>query len=149
MDTSSQIRGRIASWLRSQLRGSIIFLSLFAIFGFWYYEGNNFTDRNIPGTYIADGSSGSDRLTIKADHTYEQDALVDGQKKQASGIWRLSGNVDAHIVFEGSFLNAPTAAVGRDDHYAFGMFDNLFGFLTLTLQSDTVPLTFHKKHLLF
>jgi hypothetical protein len=149
MDTSSQIRERVARWLRSQFRGSIIFLSIFVIFGFWYYEGNNFTDRNIPGTYIADGSGRSDRLTIKADHTYEQDAIVDGQKQQASGVWKLSGNVDAHIVFEGSFLNAPAAAVGRDDHYAFGMFDNLFGFLTLTLQSDTTPLEFHKKYWFF
>jgi hypothetical protein len=143
------MRGLVARWLRSQFRGSIIFLSIFVIFGFWYYEGNNFTDRNIPGTYIADGSGRSDRLAIKADHTYEQNAVVDGQKKQASGIWRLGGNVDAHIVFEGSFLNAPAAAVGRDDHYAFGMFDNLFGFLTLTLQSDTTPLEFHKKYWFF
>jgi hypothetical protein len=124
-------------------------LSIFVIFGFWYYEGNNFTERNIPGTYIADGSGRSDRLMIMADHTYEQDAIVNGQKKQASGVWRLFGNVDAHIVFERSFLNAPAAAVGRDDHYAFGMFDNLFGFLTLTLQSDTTPLEFHKKYRFF
>jgi hypothetical protein len=149
MDTSSQTRGQLARWLRSQFRGSIIFLSIFVIFGFWYYEGNNFTDRNIPGTYVADGSRRFDRLTIKADHSYEQDALVNGQKKHASGIWRLGGNVDAHIVFEGSFLNAPAAAVGRDDHYAFGMFDNLFGFLTLTLQSDSTPLEFHKKYWFF
>jgi hypothetical protein len=143
------MQGHVARWLRGQFRGSIIFLSTFVIFGFWYYEGNNFTDRNIPGTYIADGSGRSDRLTIKPDYTYEQNAVVDGQIKQASGIWILGGNVDAHIVFEGSFLNAPAAAVGRDDHYAFGMFDNLFGFLTLTLQSDRTPLEFHEKYWFF
>jgi hypothetical protein len=67
----------------------------------------------------------------------------------ASGAWSLGGNVDAHIHFEGSFLNAPSEARLQDDNTAFGMFTNNFGFLTLELQSNTTPLQFHKKYLLF
>jgi hypothetical protein len=124
-------------------------LIFFIVFACWYYEGDNFTDKNIPGSYVADGSQNSDILTLLPDHTYEQSALLSGRQAKASGIWRLMGNADAHIMFEGSFLDAPAAAVGQDDHYAFGMFDNLFGYLTLTLQSDSTPLIFHKKHLFF
>lgn len=144
-----QSGNRIATWLRRQYLPSVVFLVLFIVFSFWYYEGDNFTDGNIPGMYVAEDSTNSDVLYLHADHTYEQRALADGQKRNALGTWRLMGNADAHIVFQGTFLNAPAAAVGRDDHYAFGMFDNLFGYLTLTLQSDSTPLIFHKKHLFF
>ncbi len=149
MKRPNHIRVRTARWLRAQLRPSIIFLSVFALFCVWYYEGNNFGDGDIPATYIAVGSNGSNVLTINSDHTYEQNVMAREERKHASGIWRLGGNVDAHIVFEGSFIDAPSAATGQDDHYAFGMFDNFFGYLTLTLQSDTTPLEFHKKHPFF
>jgi hypothetical protein len=112
MKSNAQIRGGTSSWLRKQLVPATAFLALFIVFAFWYYEGNNFTDGNIPGTYVADRSSRSDVLYLRTDHTYEQEDLTNGQKKNASGTWRFMGNADAHIVFEGSFLNAPAAAVG-------------------------------------
>jgi hypothetical protein len=127
----------------------VALLGLFLLFSLWWYEGNNFTDHNLPGTWVANGSSDSDLLILKQDHTYEQTATMQGHIERGAGTWRLSGNADAHIVFEGNFFNAPAAAIGQDDHYAFGMFTNTLGFLTLEFQSDTTPLRFHKKHLLF
>jgi hypothetical protein len=79
---------------------------------------------------------------MKQDHTFEQEiTAADGRSNRITGSWRRFG--EAGVAFSNNFLDAPATAKSKDNVY--GMLDNTFGFWTLTLDSQTAPIKFHKK----
>jgi hypothetical protein len=120
---------------------AVLFIGLFAIG--WWWMGWDFSDWKVAGRYVSNSGDVHNSLQLKPDHTFEQEMIVHGQTKYASGSWRRFGQ--AGVAFSNSFLGASPSAV--TDNNLHGMLDSTFGFITLTLtpRYDATPARFHKQ----
>jgi len=74
----------------------VLSLLVITIPGFWYWEGENFSDGAVCGTYALrlDGETSS--LSLTRDHAFRQELDTAGTVRRAQGSWRVSG--EGHIL---------------------------------------------------
>jgi hypothetical protein len=125
--------------------GSLL-LCAAVLFVWWYIEAENFSDGIVTGEYVLAHDNITQRLTLKRDHTFEQEDTVDGMVHRATGTWRVFSRT-GHMSFSPTFIDAPIAWRGQDKHEVFGLFKNYFGFISLTFFSDNASITTFKKPL--
>ena len=57
----------------------VIFLLITGIFTFWFWEGENFSDRAVAGTYTLQLRREKATLVLKPDHSFQQELDSGGQ----------------------------------------------------------------------
>jgi hypothetical protein len=120
----------------------VIFLLIAGIFTFWFWEGENFSDRAVAGTYITQLRGEKSTLVLKPDHSFQQELDTAGTVKRAEGTWYVFG--EGHIELSKEFLILPGQAVSPSGA-AYGDIVNRLGFVSIALDSDGDGPKFHKK----
>jgi hypothetical protein len=122
----------------------VILLLVFLIYVFWYVEAGNFSDSNVPGTYVLQQNRERSTLILRADHSFQQQLDVEGRVSHASGSWDLfPADSQSHIEFSKEFLKLSGQELAPDGT-AYGQLENMFGLLSITLAPNDGP-TFRKK----
>jgi hypothetical protein len=109
----------------------LAFLLLGVIFVFWYWEGENFSDGAVSGTYMIRSHSDVMVLVLTPDHTFRQQLKNAGTVSRATGTWIVSG--EGHIAFSKEFLVLPGEEVSPAGQ-AYGQIQNWFGFVSIMLE---------------
>jgi hypothetical protein len=123
----------------------IVLLLVCAIAAFWYIEAGNFSEVNVQGVYSANVGGETSTLILGADHKFQQTLNAGGAQVRADGTWRLfPPDSQSHIAFSSTFLLMPGQKKAADGT-AYGSLRNNFGLLLISLYSDTVGPTFHKR----
>jgi hypothetical protein len=123
----------------------VALLLIFLLFGFWYVEAGNFSDSNVPGTYVFQQNGERSTLILRADHSFQQQLEVEGRVSRASGSWRLfPSDSQSHIGFSKEFLKLSNQKINPDGT-AYGGLENIFGLLSITLGPSPDGPTFRKK----
>ena len=63
----------------------VIVLLIIVILSVWYYEGENFGDDAVPGTYSVRLSGEKSTLVLRPDHSFEQELEIAGTASHAYG----------------------------------------------------------------
>lgn len=120
-------------------------LLIAAIFTFWFWEGENFSESAVSGTYTVRIDGEKSTLILRPDHSFQQQLDSGGTVKRAEGTWSVFG--EGHIEFSPEFLIltgeeiSPSGAGGA----AYGVIVNRFGFVSIALNRDGDGPKFHKK----
>jgi hypothetical protein len=120
----------------------VIFLLVISIPIFWYWEGENFSDGAVCGTYALSLDGETSSLILTRDHLFRQQLDSAGTVKRAEGSWRVSG--EGHIAFSKDFLKVPGEEMSPAGQ-AYGQIENWFGLVSITLAPNPDGPRFHKK----
>ena len=120
----------------------VIFLLVISIPIFWYWEGENFSDGAVYGTYALSLDGETSSLILTRDHLFRQQLDNAGTVKRAEGSWRVSG--EGHIAFSKDFLKVPGEEMSPAGQ-AYGQIENWFGLVSITLAPNPDGPRFHKK----
>ncbi|MDP9050761.1 MAG: hypothetical protein M3O31_08580 [Acidobacteriota bacterium] len=115
-----------------------------AIFVWWYVEAEDFSDSRVAGKYVFIHDGVTQQLTLKRDHTFEQEDSVSGTTTHASGTWRVFTST-GHMAFSRSFIDARDEWRGLDDHKVFGIVKNYLGLVSITFDPYSKPVMAFKK----
>ena len=124
------------------VRLSGIFLLITAMGIFYYWEGENFSDGAVSGTYTLQLSGEASTLVLRPDHSFQQELRLPGKVGHAEGTWRVSG--EGHIAFSREFLKVTGEDLSPGGQ-AFGQIENRFGLVWITLAPNPNGPTFHKR----
>ena len=126
---------------RSTNRNASI-LAIAFLLACWWWESWDFNDPFVAGEYISETAGACNVLTLNMDHSFDQQLWQgDRSATHSTGSWRRFG--EAGIAFSTTFLGAAPDSIAKDNVY--GMLDNTFGYHTLTIDSQTKPVRFHKS----
>jgi hypothetical protein len=120
----------------------VIFLLIIAIWVFWYWEGENFSDGAVSGTYALQLNGEASNLVLRPDHSFQQELDSAGTVRRAEGSWRVSG--EGHIAFSTEFLKVSGEEISPAGQ-AYGQIKNWFRLISITLAPNPDGPTFHKK----
>jgi len=126
----------VAAWI------GLVFLLTALVGTFWYWEGENFSDGAVSGTYIHQLNGETSTLVLKPDRSFQQELDVAGTVRRAEGSWRVSG--EGHIAFSGEFLKVSGEEMSPAGQ-AYGQIENWFGVVSITLAPNPDGPRFHKK----
>lgn len=115
-----------------------------ALFVWWYVEAEDFSDGRVAGQYVLTHDGVIQRLTLKSDHTFEQDDLVSGTTTHASGTWRVFSST-GHMAFSSNFIDARDEWRGQDHHEVYAIFKNYLGLVSITFDPYSKPVMAYKK----
>ena len=121
---------------------AMIFLLMAGIFTFWFWEGENFGEGAVSGTYTVRSDGEKSTLILRADHSFQQELDSGGTVKRAEGTWSVSG--EGHIEFSPGFLSIAGEGVSPSGA-AYGVIVNRFGFVSIALNPDGDGPKFHKE----
>jgi hypothetical protein len=127
---------KVAAWI------GIVFLLAVVVGTFWYWEGENFSDGAVSGTYIHHTNGETSTLVLKPDRSFQQELDVAGTVRHAEGSWRVSG--EGHIAFSGEFLRVSGEEMSPAGQ-AYGQIENWFGVVSITLAPNPDGPRFRKK----
>ena len=125
-------------------RIGISILVAVAIFVWWYVEAEDFSDGRVAGRYVFIHDGVTQQLTLRSDHTFEQEDSVSGTITHASGTWRVFSST-GHMAFSSSFIDARDEWRGQDHHEVHGIFKNYLGLVSITFDPYSKPVTAFKK----
>jgi hypothetical protein len=120
----------------------VIFLLITAIFTFWFWEGENFSDRAVAGTYTLQLRGEKATLVLKPDHSFQQELDSAGTVKRAEGGWSVFG--EGHIELSKEFLILPGQETSPSGA-AYGVIVNRFGFVSIAMNPNGDGPRFHKN----
>jgi hypothetical protein len=109
---------------------------------FWYWEGENFSDGAVSGTYTFQLNGEKSILVLTPDHRFQQELDGPGAVRRAEGSWRVSG--EGHIAFSSEFLKVSGEEMSPAGQ-AYGQIENWFGIVSITLAPNPDGPRFHKK----
>jgi hypothetical protein len=124
-----------------RLAGGVLLL-ICLTFVFWYIEAGNFTEANVPGTYIVQRDGEASTLILKSDHSFQQELDRAGMVGHAQGSWRLFG--EGHIAVSRDFMKFSGQEINQDGT-AYGQIKNKFGVLSITVAPNPGGPTFRKS----
>ena len=107
----------------------------------WYFEAGDFSDSAVSGTYVFQTGGGTTAITLRPDHTFQQERSRSRETKYSNGTWRVFG--EGQIAFSDGFVAFPGQFVGRDGT-AYGQIKNWFGIVSITFSQDPDGLTLHR-----
>jgi len=120
-----------------------VILLLTVVLGlFWYWEGENFSDGAVCGTYTLRQNGEVVTLVLTPDHRFQQELDGPGAVRRAEGSWRVSG--EGHIAFSSEFLKVSGEEMSPAGQ-AYGQIENWFGIVSITLAPNPDGPRFHKK----
>jgi hypothetical protein len=128
---------------RSVTVGSILIAVLFVAV-WWYIDAEDFSETQVSGQYTLIHDGITQRLTLKRDHTFEQEDNANGTIKHANGTWRVFSST-GHVAFSSSFLDARDSWRGQEQHDVYAVFKNYFGIISITFDPDTSPVKTYKE----
>jgi len=109
-----------------------IFSLLVVCFVLWYSVASDYGDGVASGTYHLAENGEISTLTLKTDHSFQQELSEHGEVKRASGTWHRVG--EGGISFSKNFLPVSGQELGPDGT-AYADMHKQFGFLVfLTLR---------------
>jgi hypothetical protein len=120
----------------------LIFLLIVVIGVFWYWEGENFSDGAVSGTYVLQLNGETSALVLRSDHSFQQELDVAGTVRRTEGTWRVSG--EGHIAFSGEFLKVSGEEMSPAGQ-AYGQIENRFGLVSITLAPNPDGPRFREK----
>jgi hypothetical protein len=120
----------------------VILLLVVAIPTFWYWEGENFSDGTVSGTYFLQLNGESSTLVLRPDHSFQQELDSAGTVKRVEGNWRVFG--EGHIAFSPEFLKVSGEELSPAEQ-VYGQIQNWFGLVSITLAPNPNGPTFHKE----
>jgi hypothetical protein len=95
-------------------RLSVTFLLIIIGIGvFWYWEGENFTDGAVSGTYVFRLNGETSTLVLRSDHVFEQELESAGMLRRAEGSWSVFG--EGHIEFSPELLRVSGAEISASE----------------------------------
>jgi hypothetical protein len=109
---------------------------------FWYWEGENFSDRAVSGTYTFRLNGETSTLVLRPDHSFQQELDSAGTVRRAEGSWHVFG--EGGIAFSEEFLKVPGEEMGASGR-PYGQIENWFGIVSITLAPNPDGPRFHKK----
>jgi hypothetical protein len=109
---------------------------------FWYWEGENFSDRAVSGTYTFRLNGEGSTLVLRPDHSFQQELDSAGTVRRAVGSWHVFG--EGGIAFSEEFLKVPGKEMGASGR-PYGQIENWFGIVSITLAPNPNGPRFHKK----
>jgi hypothetical protein len=109
---------------------------------FWYWEGENFNDRAVSGTYTFRLNGETSTLVLRPDHSFHQELDSAGTVRRAEGSWHVFG--EGGIAFSKEFLKVPGEEMGASGR-PYGQIENWFGIVSITLAPNPNGPRFHKK----
>jgi hypothetical protein len=109
---------------------------------FWYWEGENFSDRAVSGTYTFRLNGETSTLVLRPDHSFQQELDSAGTVRRAEGSWHVFG--EGGIAFSGEFLKVAGEEMGASGR-PYGQIENWFGIVSITLAPNPDGPRFHKK----
>ena len=121
---------------------AVILLLTVALGLFWYWEGENFSDGAVCGTYTLRQNGEVVTLVLTPDHRFQQELDGPGAVRRAEGSWRVSG--EGHIAFSSEFLKVSGEEMSPAGQ-AYGQIENWFGIVSITLAPNPDGPRFHKK----
>jgi hypothetical protein len=128
----------------AQLSVGIILL-ICLVSAFWYIEAGNFSDANVPGTYIAEQRDETSTLILRPDHTFQQELDSAGTVRRAHGRWSFfPSDSKGHIEFSKEFIVLSGQELNPDGT-AFGQLENRFGLLSISIAPTPGGPTFRKR----
>ena len=131
---------RAKTTLRTWLTLSLLLIVVIGLV--WYWEGENFSDRAVAGTYTFQQNGEILTLVLSPDHTFHQELNSAGIVRRAEGGWRVSG--EGHIAFSSEFLKASGEEMSPAGQ-AYGQIENRFGLVSITLAPHPDGPRLHKK----
>jgi hypothetical protein len=108
----------------------LIFLLIVVIGVFWYWEGENFSDGAVSGTYVLQLNGERSTLVLRPDHSFQQELDSAGTVRRAEGNWHVFG--EGGIAFSKEFLKVSGEEMGPSGR-AYGQIENWFGLVSITL----------------
>jgi len=121
---------------------AVILLLTVVLCLFWYWEGENFSDGAVCGTYTLRQNGEVVTLVLTPDHRFQQELDGPGAVRRAEGSWRVSG--EGHIAFSSEFLKVSGEEMSPAGQ-AYGQIENWFGIVSITLAPNPDGPRFHKK----
>jgi hypothetical protein len=109
---------------------------------FWYWEGENFNDRAVSGTYTFRLNGETSTLVLRPDHSFHQELDSAGTVRRAEGSWHVFG--EGGIASSKEFLKVPGEEMGASGR-PYGQIENWFGIVSITLAPNPNGPRFHKK----
>jgi hypothetical protein len=95
-------------------------------FVLWFAIASDFSDSVFCGTYMLHQDNETSTLTLKPDHTYQQEVSSSGRIQHASGTWRKIG--EGGVAFSKEFVVLTAQELGADGtsygeiHKTLGLF---------------------------
>jgi len=132
-----------------------IVLLLLGMFVGWYVIAANYDYSALAGTYVYRSGDVSSTLQLRANRTFHQEVVQNGDRKEADGVWHRFG--EGGVGFSIEFLRLPGAKTAleefnkpSDDPVAdaefYGHFEKILGvYPTLKINANPPGPTLHKK----
>ena len=117
----------------------IVLLCVIALGMFWYIEAGYFDDAKVAGEYVSKETGITRHLWLKADHTFTQEDVVSGNAHRASGTWHGTTST-GRFWFSNNFIDPPYGVREQDSAEVSGVFENWFGFVSITFNNSNVRL---------
>jgi len=121
---------------------AVILLLTVALGLFWYWEGENFSDGAVCGTYTLRQNGEAVTLVLTPDHRFQQELESAGTVRRAEGGWHIFG--EGGIGFSEEFLNVTGEEMGPSGR-PYGQIRNWFGIVSITLAPNPGGPRLHKK----
>ena len=120
----------------------IVLLCVIALGMFWYVEAGYFDDGKVAGEYVSQEKGITRHLWIKADHTFAQEDVVNGNTLRTSGTWHGTTST-GRFWLSNNFIDPPDGVRTQASAEVSAVFENWFGFVSITFNNSNVRL--HKK----
>jgi hypothetical protein len=140
---------KTARWSVNNLRTKSLGLVLAAVFLLavaigmvWFWEGENFSDGAVSGTYTFNVNGESTILVLGLDHTFRQEQKKDRKVTHAEGKWHVFG--EGGIGFSQEFLRV-SGQEAASTSQVNGQIKNWFGLVSITLAPNPDGPTFRKN----
>ncbi len=129
--------------LSEAARVGVVLLLIVTLGLFWYWEGENFSDGAVCGTYTLRQNGEAVTLVLAPDYRFQQELETAGTVRRAEGSWHVFG--EGGIGFSEEFLKVAGEKMGPSGR-PYGQIRNWFGIVSITLapNPDGGP-RLHKK----